>query len=169
VLIGVAQEKVNGFRTYQKNRRTRQQRRDGKPLMFSFYRGAIDVNQYYFYLLDRDFGLCFIKFSSYHRSTSGSGSRATSGRSGNSTMAVSRTKHSTTASCPRHRPRREAVGVAYLLDTCALSEFTKPKPSVSVDVWFAKIPEGAHFVSVLAVTRNTSDIARTGAPITDPW
>jgi predicted nucleic acid-binding protein len=60
--------------------------------------------------------------------------------------------------------------VAYLLDTCALSEFTKPKPSASVDAWFAKIPEGADFVSVLAVvTRNTSDIARTGAPITDPW
>lgn len=65
VLIGAAQEKVNGFRTYQKNRRTHQERRDGKPPMFSFYRGSIDVNQYYFYILDRDFGLCFIKFSSY--------------------------------------------------------------------------------------------------------
>jgi hypothetical protein len=65
VLIGVAQEKVNGFRTYQKQRRTHQQRRSGKPPMFAFYRGSIDVNQYYFYLLDRDFGLCFIKFSSY--------------------------------------------------------------------------------------------------------
>jgi hypothetical protein len=65
VLVGVAQEKVNGFRTYQKNRRTHQQRRDGKPPVFAFYRGSIDVNQYYFYILDRDFGLCFIKFSSY--------------------------------------------------------------------------------------------------------
>lgn len=65
VLVGVAQEKVNGFRTYQKNRRTHQQRRDGKPPMFLFYRGSIDVNQYYFYILDRDFGLRFIKFSSY--------------------------------------------------------------------------------------------------------
>jgi hypothetical protein len=65
VLVGVAQEKVNGFRTYQKQRRTHQQRRDGKPPMFSFYRGSLDVNQYYFYILDRDFGLCFIKFSSY--------------------------------------------------------------------------------------------------------
>ncbi len=26
---------------------------------------AVHVNQYYFYVLDRDFGLCFIKFSSY--------------------------------------------------------------------------------------------------------
>jgi predicted nucleic acid-binding protein len=137
--------------------------------------------------------------------------------------------------------------VAYLLDTCALSEFTKPKPSASVDAWFAQIPDGADFVSVLTlgelekgitklvssrrraalerwfgdlrdrfsgrvlavdepvalewgritaraevagnplpsidaliaataivhglavVTRNTSDIARTGAPIIDPW
>ena len=65
VCVGVAQEKVNGFRVYQKLRRTRQQRRDGKPPMFAFYRGSIDVNQYYFYILDRDFGLCFIKFSSY--------------------------------------------------------------------------------------------------------
>jgi hypothetical protein len=137
--------------------------------------------------------------------------------------------------------------VAYLLDTCALSEFTKPKPSASVDAWFAQVPDGTDFVSVLTlgelekgitklatsrrraslerwfgdlrdrfsgrillvdepvalewgriaargelagnpvpsidaliaataivhglavVTRNTSDIARTGAPIIDPW
>lgn len=137
--------------------------------------------------------------------------------------------------------------MAYLLDTCALSEFTRPKPSASVDAWFAQIPDGADFVSVLTlgelekgitklassrrraalerwfgdlrdrfsgrilgvdepvalewgritaraelagnplpsidaliaataivhglavVTRNTSDIARTGAPIVDPW
>ena len=26
--------------------------------------------------------------------------------------------------------------MTYLLDTCALSEFTKPKPSASVDAWF---------------------------------
>jgi predicted nucleic acid-binding protein len=137
--------------------------------------------------------------------------------------------------------------VAYLLDTCALSEFTRPKPSASVDAWFAQIPDGTDFVSVLTlgelekgitrlassrrraslerwfgdlrdrfsgrilaidepvalewgritaraemagsplpsidaliaataivhglavVTRNTSDIGRTGAPIIDPW
>lgn len=33
--------------------------------MYSFFRGQVHVNQYYFYILDRDFGLCFIKFSSY--------------------------------------------------------------------------------------------------------
>lgn len=137
--------------------------------------------------------------------------------------------------------------MSYLIDTCALSEFTKPKPSPNVDRWFASIPDGADFVSVLTlgelekgitklgvtkrratlerwfaelrdrfagrvllvdepvalewgrisargelagrpvpsidallaataivhglgvVTRNTSDIARTGAPIVDPW
>jgi len=137
--------------------------------------------------------------------------------------------------------------VGYLLDTCAISEFTKPKPSPSVDAWFAQLPEGVDHVSVLTlgelekgiaklatsrrraslegwfaglrdrfrgrvlpvnepvslewgrisaradragaplpsidaliaataivhglavVTRNTSDIARTGAPIIDPW
>lgn len=137
--------------------------------------------------------------------------------------------------------------MAYLIDTCALSEFTKPKPTVTVDEWFAAMPDGTDFVSVLTlgelekgisklttsrrrstlerwfadlrdrfagrildineaialawgrmaarceqdgkplpvidgmlgataivhglsvVTRNTSDIARTGAPIIDPW
>jgi hypothetical protein len=65
VLIGVAQERVNGFRVYQKGKRRGRRRRNGKPPCFAFYRGAIDVNQYYFYILDQDFGLCFIKFSSY--------------------------------------------------------------------------------------------------------
>lgn len=65
LFVGVAQEKVSGFRVYQKKRRTRQQRREGKPPWFAFYRGSIMVNQYYFYILDEDFGLCFIKFSSY--------------------------------------------------------------------------------------------------------
>jgi hypothetical protein len=65
VMIGVAQEMVSGFRIFQKaERRRRGQPRVGPPC-FSFYRGNVHVNQYYFYLLDRDFGLCFIKFSSY--------------------------------------------------------------------------------------------------------
>jgi predicted nucleic acid-binding protein len=137
--------------------------------------------------------------------------------------------------------------VAYLIDTCAFSEFTKPKPSAAVEAWFASLPDGSDFTSVLTlgelekgiaklagskrrsalerwfaelrdrlsdrileidepvalewgriaarcetagtpipvidgligataivhglsiVTRNTSDIARTGAPIIDPW
>jgi predicted nucleic acid-binding protein len=137
--------------------------------------------------------------------------------------------------------------MSYLIDTCALSEFTKPRPAASVDRWFASVPDDATFVSVLTlgelekgihrlassrrrstlerwfsdlrgrfegrvlgvddtialewgrisarceasgkpipvvdallaataivhgldiVTRNTSDIARAGAPIIDPW
>lgn len=136
--------------------------------------------------------------------------------------------------------------MAYLIDTCVLSEFTKPNPSAAVDRWFVAL-EGGEFVSVLTlgeiekgitrlattrrrarlegwfaelrdrfvdrvlpvddpvalewgrisarceaagapipvvdgliaataivhglsvVTRNTSDIVRTGAPVVDPW
>ncbi len=66
VLIGVAQEMVASFRVFQKGPRRRHRTpRGGRPPCFSFYRGQLDVNQYYFYILDRDFGLCFIKFSSY--------------------------------------------------------------------------------------------------------
>jgi hypothetical protein len=63
VMIGVAQEMVASFRVYQKGpRRRRRTPRGGRPPCFSFYRGQLDVNQYYFYILDRDFGLCSIKF-----------------------------------------------------------------------------------------------------------
>ena len=41
--------------------------------------------------------------------------------------------------------------MSYLIDTCALSEFTKPKPSPNVDRWFASVPDGADFVSVLTL------------------
>ena len=63
VMIGVAQEKISSFRSYQKDKG--QPRRPGQPPCYAFYRGPVHVNQYYFYLVDRDFGLCFIKFSSY--------------------------------------------------------------------------------------------------------
>lgn len=63
VLIGVAQERISSFRSYQKDKG--QSRRPGQPPCYAFYRGSVHVNQYYFYILDRDFGLCFIKFSSY--------------------------------------------------------------------------------------------------------
>jgi hypothetical protein len=65
VMIGVAQEMVSGFRVYQKGPRKNPKRPRSGPPCFSFYRGNVHVNQYYFYILDRDFGLCFIKFSSY--------------------------------------------------------------------------------------------------------
>lgn len=50
--------------------------------------------------------------------------------------------------------------MTYLLDTCALSEFTKPKPSASVDAWFAQIPEGTDFVSVLTLGELEKGIAK---------
>jgi hypothetical protein len=66
VMIGVAQEKVSGFRVVQKGPRRRARTPlNGKAPCFSFYRGDVYVNQYYFYIFDRDFGLSFIKFSSY--------------------------------------------------------------------------------------------------------
>jgi hypothetical protein len=66
VMIGVAQEKVAGFRVVQKGPRRRHRTPpNGKAPCYAFYRGDVYVNQYYFYILDRDFGLCFIKFSSY--------------------------------------------------------------------------------------------------------
>jgi hypothetical protein len=62
VMIGVSQEMVSGFRVYKKRVK---KPRPGQPPCFAFYRGKVHVNQYYFYVLDRDFGLCFVKFSSY--------------------------------------------------------------------------------------------------------
>jgi predicted nucleic acid-binding protein len=53
--------------------------------------------------------------------------------------------------------------MAYLLDTCALSEFTKPEPSRSVDAWFAQIPDGADFVSVLTLGELGKGIAKLPA------
>jgi hypothetical protein len=65
VCIGIAQEKVSGFRLALKGKRTREERRGGKPPCYRAHRAQVFVNQYYFYILDRDFGLCFIKISSY--------------------------------------------------------------------------------------------------------
>jgi hypothetical protein len=66
VMIGVAQEMVSGFRMYQEGPRRRHRTpRGGLAPRFRIYRGKVHVNQYYFYILDRNFGLTFIKFSSY--------------------------------------------------------------------------------------------------------
>ncbi len=67
VLVGIAQEKVSGFRCVQTRPRPGRRRgsRTGPCPRYSFYRGDVYVNQYYFYIRDRDFGLCSIKFSSY--------------------------------------------------------------------------------------------------------
>lgn len=59
VLIGIAQERASAFRTYRSSRGP-----TGVP-HYEFTRAAVCVNHYYFYLLDRDFGPCFIKLCSY--------------------------------------------------------------------------------------------------------
>lgn len=41
--------------------------------------------------------------------------------------------------------------MAYLIDTCALSEFTKPRPSPKVEAWFDDLVDGTEFVSVLTL------------------
>ena len=53
--------------------------------------------------------------------------------------------------------------MSYLLDTCALSEFTKARPSTSVDAWFAQLPDGADFVSVLTLGELEKGIAKLGS------
>jgi len=59
VYIGVAQEKFSTFRVIKKISAS-----TGKPYPW-LSRGTVMCNQYYFYLLDSDFGPLFIKFSSY--------------------------------------------------------------------------------------------------------
>jgi predicted nucleic acid-binding protein len=48
----------------------------------------------------------------------------------------------------------------YLIDTCALSEFTKPRPSTLVEAWFADLEDGTEYVSVLTFGEIEKGIAR---------
>ena len=57
--VGVAQEKFNAFRVMKK-----QNPETGASFPW-LYRSTVMCNQYYFYLVDEDFGPLFIKFSSY--------------------------------------------------------------------------------------------------------
>lgn len=57
--VGVAQEKFNAFRVMKK-----QNPETGASFPW-LYRSTVMCNQYYFYLVDDDFGPLFIKFSSY--------------------------------------------------------------------------------------------------------
>ena len=57
VLIGKAQEKTNAFRS-------KRQDRDGK-VWFNYFRQNVQVTHFYFYIMDKDFGLCFIKVCTY--------------------------------------------------------------------------------------------------------
>lgn len=57
VLIGKAQEKASAF----KCRTTHK----GKRVWFHYTRQSVYITHYYFYILDKEFGLCFIKVASY--------------------------------------------------------------------------------------------------------
>lgn len=57
VFIGVAQEKVNGFKAKKDQKE--------KAVRFHFSRQSVYVKVYYFYLLDGDFGPGFIKIATY--------------------------------------------------------------------------------------------------------
>lgn len=57
VLIGKAQEKSNAFRSRREDR--------GTKVWFKYSRRTVQVTHYYFYLMDKDFGLSFIKVCTY--------------------------------------------------------------------------------------------------------
>jgi hypothetical protein len=57
VLIGKAQEKSNAFRSQRKDH--------GKKVWFEYKRRNVQVTHYYFYLMDKEFGLSFIKVCTY--------------------------------------------------------------------------------------------------------
>ena len=57
VLIGKAQEKALGYKAQRKTR--------GKLVWFDYSRQSLNVTYYYFYILDEDFGLFFIKVCTY--------------------------------------------------------------------------------------------------------
>src|SRR5438034_4119869 len=57
LFIGKAQEKASVFRT--------EKRRDARATYPWLIRSTVPVNHYYVYLVDRDFGLLFIKFCTY--------------------------------------------------------------------------------------------------------
>lgn len=57
VLIGKAQEKAN---TYGARREDHE-----RKVWFKYFRRSVHVIHYYFYMMDKDFGLCFIKVCTY--------------------------------------------------------------------------------------------------------
>lgn len=57
VLIGKAQEKALGYKAHKKKK--------GKRVWFDYSRQSLFVTYYYFYIMDEDFGLFFIKVCTY--------------------------------------------------------------------------------------------------------
>jgi hypothetical protein len=57
VLIGKAQEKTNAYGSKRQDK--------GNRIWFQYFRRTVNVTHYYFYILDRNFGLIFIKICTY--------------------------------------------------------------------------------------------------------
>jgi len=57
VLIGKAQEKTNAYGSKREDK--------GQRIWFKYFRRTVNVTHYYFYILDKDFGLFFIKVCTY--------------------------------------------------------------------------------------------------------
>lgn len=57
VLIGKAQEKTKAFGSKREDR--------GRQVWFNYFRKSVQVTHFYFYIQDKDFGLCFIKVCTY--------------------------------------------------------------------------------------------------------
>ena len=53
--------------------------------------------------------------------------------------------------------------MGYLLDTCVLSEFTKPRPSALLERWLADIPDASQFVSVLTIGELEKSVRKLAA------
>jgi hypothetical protein len=58
VILGVAQEKMRSFKAHKRCG-------PGKAVTFDFSRQPVSVNQYYFYVQDRDWGPAFLKIGTY--------------------------------------------------------------------------------------------------------
>ena len=58
VILGVAQEKMRSFKAHKRCG-------PGKAVTFDFTRQPVSVNQYYFYVQDRDWGPAFLKVGTY--------------------------------------------------------------------------------------------------------
>jgi len=71
------------------------------------------------------------------------------------------------------KTRARGQPVRYLLDTCLISEFQKPRPAPAVRNWLARQHEGDLYLSVLTldatvVTRDGTNISRAAARTFNP-
>lgn len=50
--------------------------------------------------------------------------------------------------------------MGFLLDTCVLSEFTRPRPARSLDRWLSDVSDASQFVSVLTIGELEKGVSR---------